>query len=73
MITNLGNLSRVTNPMASNYLLTKLCIQTTAPFHGANYCYNTENGHTWNILDSYLPKQPDICFLSDELNKEGIE
>jgi hypothetical protein len=46
MITNLGILSRVTNQMASNDWLTESCIQTTAPFHGDNYFYDTGKFHT---------------------------
>jgi len=63
-ISNLSNSSRVTNQAASNDCLTELCIQATAPFNATNYCYNTGKFHTWNIWDSYLPKHPDICFLS---------
>jgi hypothetical protein len=80
MITNLSNLSRVTNQTTSKDWLTESRIQTSAPFHDADFCYNTENCHTYNILDCYIPKHPDVCFLrvsvsllENRPNKVGIE
>jgi len=38
MNTNLVNVLWVTNQMARNNWLTESYMQTTAPFHGADYC-----------------------------------